>query len=82
MSINWQNPAVDMPASRNARFQFPTDCSDTFSRRAASATLTSPGRIDNTILIFFSAGITGGHVMTIKLLRQVKSTSKNPCQES
>src|SRR3954463_6908138 len=37
------------PDSRNCRFQFPTDCSETFARRAASATVTSPARIDNTI---------------------------------
>jgi hypothetical protein len=37
------------PDSRNCRFQFPTDCSETFARRAASATVTSPARIDSTI---------------------------------
>ena len=30
------------PPSRNWRFQFPIACSDTFSRRAASAIETSP----------------------------------------
>src|SRR5690606_26356517 len=52
-----------LPASRNARFQFPTDCSDTFARRAASATVTSPAKTDNTILVFSSAGTAGGLAM-------------------
>src|SRR5690606_19482902 len=51
------------PASRNARFQFPTDCSDTFARRAASATVSSPAKTDNTILVFSSAGTAGGLAM-------------------
>jgi hypothetical protein len=38
-----------LPASSNCRFQFPTDCSETFARRAASATVISRARIDNTI---------------------------------
>jgi hypothetical protein len=46
------------------RFQFPTDCSDTFARRAASARVISPARIDNTIRTFSSAGNTGGLAMT------------------
>jgi hypothetical protein len=37
-------------------------------RRAASATVVSPARIDNTIRIFASAGNTGGLAMTIRLL--------------
>jgi hypothetical protein len=37
----------------------PTNCSDTFARRAASATLTSPARIDNTIRTFSTTGNTG-----------------------
>lgn len=48
------------PASRNSAFQRPIDCSDTFSLRAASAIETSPARTLSTILVFFSAGITGG----------------------
>jgi hypothetical protein len=36
------------------------DCSETFSFRAASAIDTSPAKIANTILIFFSGGIIGG----------------------
>lgn len=35
-----------LPASRNYRFQFPTDYSDPLSRRAASATVTSPCSTD------------------------------------
>ncbi len=35
--------------SRNWRFQFPIACSENFSRRAASATVTSPCNTDNTI---------------------------------
>jgi hypothetical protein len=31
-----------LPASKNSAFQRPIDCSDTFSRRAASAMLISP----------------------------------------
>src|SRR5215207_9841795 len=58
----------DLPASRNWRFQFPTHCSDTFARRAASATVISPARIDSTIRTFSSAGNTGGLAMTIRLL--------------
>lgn len=38
-----------MPPSKNSDFHRPIDCSDTFSRRAASATLISPAKIDNTI---------------------------------
>ena len=38
-----------LPASKNRLFQFPTDCSDTFARRAASVTVISPARIDSTI---------------------------------
>jgi hypothetical protein len=57
-----------LPASRNWRFQFPTHCSDTFARRAASATVISPARIDSTIRTFSSAGNTGGLAMTIRLL--------------
>src|SRR5690606_32502754 len=53
----------ERPDSRNCRFQFPTDCSDTFARRAASATVTSPARTDNTILTFSSAGTAGGLAM-------------------
>jgi hypothetical protein len=70
-SANHQvNGSPDLPAaSRNCRFQFPTDCSDTFARRAASATLISPARIDNTIRVFSSAGNTGGFAMTIRFLR-------------
>src|SRR5690606_12892521 len=48
------------PASRNSAFHRPIDCSDTFSLRAASAIETSPARTLSTILVFFSAGITGG----------------------
>ena len=57
-----------LPASRNWRFQFPTDCSDTFARRAASATVISPARIESTIRTFSSAGNTGGLAMTIRFL--------------
>jgi hypothetical protein len=57
-----------LPASRNWRFQFPTDCSDTVARRAASATVISPARIDSTIRTFSSAGNTGGLAMSIRLL--------------
>jgi hypothetical protein len=57
-----------LPASRNWRFQFPTHCSDTFARRAASATVISPARIDSTIRTFSSAGNPDGLAMTIRLL--------------
>jgi hypothetical protein len=40
----------------NWRFQFDTDCSDTFALRAASATDISPARIDNTSRDFSSGG--------------------------
>jgi hypothetical protein len=49
-------------------FPVPDDCSDTFARRAASATVISPARIDSTIRTFSSAGNTGGLAMTIRLL--------------
>src|SRR5690606_20704592 len=44
------------PASMNWRFQFDTDCSDTFALRAASATLISPARTDSTSRVFSSGG--------------------------
>ena len=52
-------PAVSavLPASRKSAFQRPMDCSLTFSRRAASATVVSPAITLNTIRGFFSAGI-------------------------
>jgi len=56
-------------ASRNSAFHRPIDCSDTFSLRAASAIVISPARIDSTIRIFFSAGITGGLDIEVKSLR-------------
>jgi hypothetical protein len=46
----------------------PTDCSDTFARLAASATVISPARIESTIRTFSSAGNTGGLAVTIRLL--------------
>ena len=54
------------PPSRNWRFQFPIACSDTFSRRAASAIEISPCNTDNTMRIFFSTGIVGGRLMMIQ----------------
>jgi hypothetical protein len=36
-----------LPASRNCRFHMPTDCSGTFARRAASATVSAPARMSD-----------------------------------
>ena len=62
-------PAVipALPASRNCRFPFPIACSETYSRRPASATNTSPCKTDNTIRIFFPTGITGGLPIIFRL---------------
>src|SRR5690606_20225501 len=68
-----------LPASRNCRFQFPTDCSETFALRAASATLISPARIDNTIRVFSSAGNTGGLAMIDQTPSQVRPATSGPC---
>ena len=54
------------PPSRNWRFQFPMACSETFSRRAASAIVISPASTDNTMRSFFSAGIVGGRLITFR----------------
>lgn len=59
-----------LPPSKNSAYQRPIDCSDTFSRRAASARLISPAKIDSTIRIFFSDGITGGLPIVIGSLQQ------------
>jgi hypothetical protein len=48
-----------LPASRKSAFHRPIDCSLTFSRRAASATLSSPAITLNASRVFFSAGIEG-----------------------
>jgi hypothetical protein len=58
-------PAISpaRPDSRSCRFQFPTDCSDTVARRAASATLTPPAMTDNTIRTFSSADSAAGLAM-------------------
>jgi hypothetical protein len=66
------------PPSRNCRFQFPIVVSDTFDRRAASAPLSSPAKIDNTIRTFSCTGIAGGRDM-IRLLRL--RITIDPCQE-
>lgn len=58
-----------LPASRKSAFQRPIDCSDTFSRRAASAIVCSPAITDNTIRVFFSTGIDGGLPMSATLLQ-------------
>jgi hypothetical protein len=57
-----------LPAFRNYRFYVPTDCTDTIARRAASGSVSSLARIDNTIRGFSSAGTAGGLDMTIRLL--------------
>ena len=66
-------PAVNavLPASRKSAFHRPIDCSDTLSRRAASATVISPANTLNTIRVFFSAGITGGLPMIQILLQDL-----------
>ncbi len=48
------------PPSRNCLFQLPTDCSETFARRAASASVYWPERTPITTLSLSEAGITGG----------------------
>src|SRR5690554_1124937 len=57
------------PASRKSAFHRPIDCSDTFSRRAASAIVISPASTLSTIRVFRSAGITGGLPMVQILLQ-------------
>ncbi len=56
-----------LPDSKKSDFQRPMDCSDTFSRRAASAIVISPARTLNTIRIFFSTGITGDLLIVFRL---------------
>src|SRR5699024_6274275 len=58
------------PPSRNCRFQFPIACSETFSRRAASATVISPCNTASTIRSFFSNGILGGRLMIFRPFTQ------------
>jgi hypothetical protein len=73
------NPAL--PASRNCRrFQKPTDCSDTFARRAARRPDSSPARIDITIRVFSSADTAGGLDMMIGLL-DGQTARNGPCQK-
>jgi hypothetical protein len=48
-----------LPASRKSAVHRPA-CSYTFSRRAASAMLTSPASTLSTIRVFFSTGMLGG----------------------
>jgi len=52
------------PDSTNNRFQFPTVVSDTFARRAASATVTSPANTDRITRTLSWAGIAGGRDIT------------------
>src|SRR5450830_1847775 len=70
------------PASRNCRFQFPTDCSETFDRRAASATDTSPAKIDSTTRTFSSTGNTGALDMVPRLLQQVTTRKQRALPQS
>src|SRR5665648_273804 len=70
------------PASRNCRFQFPTDCSETFARRAASATDNSPAKIDRTTRTFSSTGNTGALDMVIRLLQQVTTRNQRALPQS
>ncbi|MEY9995521.1 hypothetical protein ABIE67_007553 [Streptomyces sp. V4I8] len=65
-------PWLARPDSRNWRFQVPIDCSDTFARRAASATVISPARIDSTIRTFSSGGSAGG----LTMIDQTPSSSR------
>jgi hypothetical protein len=58
-----------------------TDCSDTFARRAASATVTSPATIDSTIRTFSSAWNAGGLAMNDQTPCQVRPASNGPCQK-
>ena len=70
------------PASKNCRFQFPTDCSETFARRAASATDNSPAKIDRTTRTFSSTGNTGALDMVIRLLQQVTTRNQRDLPQS
>src|SRR5665648_1011843 len=66
----------------NCRFQFPTDCSETFARRAASATDNSPAKIDRTTRTFSSTGNTGALDMVIRLLQQVTTRNQRALPQS
>src|SRR5665648_367465 len=70
------------PASKNCRFQLPTDCSETFARRAASATDNSPAKIDSTTRTFSSTGNTGALVMPLRLLQQVTTRNQRDLPQS
>src|SRR5665647_1934816 len=78
---SWASRVVG-PASRNCRFQFPTDCSETFARRAASATDNSPAKIDRTTRTFSSTGNTGALDMVIRLLQQVTTRNQRALPQS
>ncbi len=51
------------PVSMNCRFQFETDCSDTFDCRAACATVSSPASTASTMRTFSSTGNAVGRAM-------------------
>jgi hypothetical protein len=57
------------PASRNSAFQRPTDCSPTFSCRAASAIVISPASTLSTIRVFRPARSQGALPMVQILLQ-------------
>ena len=76
--LNFPATMPERPPSRNWRFQFPTDCSETFARLAASVAVTSPASTDSTIRTFSSAGTTGGLAMMIRLL-QVRPANNGSC---
>ena len=60
--IRSSRPAISptLPATTKSAFHRWTDCSPTFSLRAASETETPPASTANTTRTFFSGGITGG----------------------
>ena len=63
------------------RFQVPIDCSDTFARRAASATVISPARIDSTIRTFSSGGSAGGLTTIDPTLQAAGPATNEPCHK-
>ena len=67
--------------SRNCRFQFPIDCSDTFALRAASATLISLRATEQIRLYLSSRERTGGRAMRT-LVHGREPGRNHPCHTS
>src|SRR5699024_7720253 len=72
-----------LPASRNSVFHRPIDCSETFSFRAASATVTSPASTLSTMLVLVSGLNTAGRPLVRSSCSQTPIMPSYPvCQKA